>query len=72
MNEKPYGPSVKVVCKPSIAPSCDLVVMVKDLATPGNWREVRRFNDMSDDFAYINAHNTAVAVRAKLKEGENP
>lgn len=70
-----YGPHVKIVCKPAAAPSCDLVVVVRELrenslGTHHEWTEVARFNDMSDDFAHTNAHGRALAERRKLLEGE--
>ena len=65
-----YGPHVKVVCKPASPPSCDLVVRVRDITQPSGWRDVQRFNDMSDDWAYTNAADCARAQRAKILEGE--
>lgn len=71
-----YGPLVKIVCKPAAAPSCDLVVMVKTYTGKHEgvpvfkWKEVARFNDMSDDFAHTNAHARAQAERRKILEGE--
>lgn len=65
-----YGPSVRVLCKPASAPSCDLCVQVKDPADPTGWRTVEKFNDMSNDYAHTNAHDTARRVRQKLVEGE--
>lgn len=67
-----YGPSVRVMCRPGPAPSCDLCVEVADVTQPGGWREVIRFNDMADDFASVNAHNKALHVRQQLLEGEVP
>lgn len=66
-----YGPNVKIVCKPAKAPSCDLVVRVRSSdPRTGGWREVARFNDMSDDHAYTNAAARARAERRKLMENE--
>lgn len=62
-----YGPHVKITCKPAAPPSCDLVVSVWNY---GKWEEVARFNDMSDDNAFTNAHNRAIAERAKILEQE--
>lgn len=74
-----YGPHVRIVCKPSYPPSCDLVVQVRDEKATNpdftgdtGWAELGRFNDMSDDFAHLNAHNLAVSSRAKLTECEHP
>lgn len=68
-----YGPHVKIVCKPAQAPSCDLVVRVRVGSQDpkyGGWREVARFNDMSDDLAYTHAAERARAERRKLMENE--
>lgn len=65
-----YGPSVRVVCRPAAAPSCDLCVEVRDKQAPGGWKEVARFNDMRDDFAFTNAAERARHERRKLLEGE--
>jgi hypothetical protein len=54
MNPTPYGPHVRVMCRPAAAPSCDLCVEVRDTEHPQGWRELKRFNDMSDDFAQSN------------------
>lgn len=66
----PYGPYVWIVCKPAAAPSCDLVVRVRDVTQPKGYREVARFNDMSDDYAHTHAHDRALAERRKILEGE--
>jgi hypothetical protein len=63
----PYGPHVKVVCKPAAPPSCDLVVMVW---LDGKWREAGRFNDMSNDTAYTDADHCAKHQRQRILEGE--
>lgn len=63
----PYGPYVKITCKPAAPPSCDLVVQVY---RDGAWHDVARFNDMADDFAYTNAGARARLERAKIAEGE--
>lgn len=65
-----YGPNVKVVCKPGPAPSCDLVVRVRDPKEATGWRDVASFNDMSDGYAHHNAHRAAQAARVRLLEGE--
>jgi hypothetical protein len=65
-----YGPNVRVVCKPAAPPSSDLVVQVRDKRT--GWREIGRFNDMSDDFAHAHAQERALSARRSLLEGEQP
>ena len=66
-----YGPLARVVCKPAAAPSCDLVVQVRDDEDSG-WVEIARYNDMSDDHAYIHAHNRAQLASANLEKGLKP
>lgn len=71
MLDQPYGPNVRVICRPAGDRSSNLCVEVRDPAQPQGWREVQRFNDMSDDYALTNARQCAIRVRATLKEGEN-
>lgn len=77
MITKQYGPWVRIRCAPASPPSCDLVVEVREhqLCTPTGpgghvWREVKRFNDMSDEHAFTNADDLARAERRKLLENE--
>lgn len=68
----PYGPNVRVVCRPGPPPSSDLCVEVRDAMSNTGWREIKRFNDMSNDFAHTEAQSCAVEARRKLLEGEKP
>ena len=69
---KPYGPNVRVMCRPASAPSCDLCVEVRDLRSPSGWRTIAKYNDMSDDYAHTNAHSRAIRARADLIDGVMP
>ena len=61
------GPMVRIRVASAASPSKDLIVEV----LIGQWTEQARFNDMSDGFAYSNAHDMAHNLRRKLIEGEN-
>lgn len=70
MNNIPYGPHVRIMCRPAAAPSCDLCVEYHD--EDKGWVELARYNDMSDDYAHTNANNRAIAARRSILEGEAP
>lgn len=65
----PYGPNVKIVCRPAPGAACDLCVDVRDSASPGGWRTIWSINDADSD-ALPKATDKARETRMKLLEGE--
>lgn len=66
----PYGPHVKIVCRPAPGAACDLCVDVRDVKAPTGWRTIWSIND-SEPNALLEATLKAKQTRAKLMEGEN-
>ena len=66
MTDSPFGPSVRIVCKPKL----ELHVQVRDATCPGGWRTLEVFPD-SDEHQLTHAATCAIRTRMKLKEGEN-
>ena len=68
----PYGPNVRIICRAGPPPSCELCVEVRDPQSFNGWREIKRFNDMSNDFAHSEATACALAARRDLTDGVMP
>lgn len=58
-----YGDKVRVISRSGAGASCDLVVQTM---VPGGWKDLRSFNDFSDDYAHTNADRLA---RSLMKQG---
>lgn len=66
----PYGPHVKIVCRPAPGACCDLCVDVRDNKSATGWRTIWSINDIEED-ALHKATTKARETRMKLLEGEN-
>ena len=55
-----YGDKVRVISRSGGGASCDLVVQT--MASEG-WKDLRAFNDFSDDYAHTNADKLARAMQ---------
>ena len=65
----PYGPHLKVVCRPAPGASCDICIDVRDNTQPEGWREVWSINDSLPN-ALLQATVQARKYRQALLEGE--